>query len=84
MTTTDTLVEHDPLVDNLTTEDPENAAHVVVPKEAVTRAYIEGVAVRALCGYEFVPSMDPNNKSICSKCKEILDEIKAARERGEI
>lgn len=59
--------------------DHERFAHIVVPKSAVTEAYITGEAVTALCGKRWVPTRDPGRYPICPTCKEILDAARAAR-----
>lgn len=64
--------------------DRDRFAHIVVPASAVTEAYITGEAVTALCGKTWVPNRDPQKFPLCPSCKEILDEIKARRARGEI
>lgn len=50
--------------------DHDRFAHYV-PKSELTRAYVEGVAVRALCGKQWVPSRDPERYPICPTCREI-------------
>jgi len=45
--------------------------HIVIPKDAVTNAYITGEPVTALCGYTWVPSRDPSKYPVCEQCKEI-------------
>lgn len=37
----------------------------------VMAARIEGLTIRALCGYEWVPSRDPKEHPVCSKCLAI-------------
>lgn len=58
--------------------DHEKFAHVVVPRSAVTEAYITGSAVTALCGKRWVPTRDPKNYPVCPTCKELLEAARAA------
>jgi hypothetical protein len=44
-------------------------------KTSVTRGYILGTPVVALCGKLFIPSRDPEKLTICVECKEILDSL---------
>jgi len=39
-------------------------------KEDVTRAYVTGEAIVALCGKKWVPTRDPKGYPICPTCKE--------------
>jgi len=45
----------------------------------VSRAYVTGEAITALCGVVFVPTRDPNRYPVCPPCKAVLDQIKAGR-----
>lgn len=82
---TDTLVREDTAVINLTEDttdqDPNHCAHIVKtePGESaagkVLEARIYGYQVEALCGHRWIPSKDPKQLNICSKCKEIYDLI---------
>ncbi len=67
-------------IDERTTDDGdhEKLAHIVLPKSAVTEAYITGTPVTALCGKSWVPTRDPGLYPVCETCKEILN---AARGR---
>ncbi len=42
-----------------------------VRKSDSTRAYVEGTAIRALCGKVWVPSRDPKRYPVCPTCEEI-------------
>ena len=77
---TKTDVDVDTRIDELTTDegDHEKLAHIVLPKSAVTEAYIAGTPVTALCGKSWVPTRDPGRYPVCETCKEILN---AARGR---
>lgn len=46
----------------------------------ITLAYIEGVAIRALCGHEFTPSRDPEQFDVCSSCADALALLRRLRE----
>ena len=39
-------------------------------KDDVTRAYITGEAITALCGKKWVPTRDPSRYPICPTCIE--------------
>jgi hypothetical protein len=49
--------------------DHDRFAHYA-RKEDVTRAYITGEAITALCGKKWVPSRDPTRYPVCPTCKE--------------
>lgn len=71
----DRTVRTDPVLDRPSGDgDHDRFAHYV-PKSELTRAYVEGVAVRALCGKQWVPSRDPERYPICPTCKEIKASI---------
>lgn len=63
-----------PSLDRTGTDDPDNVAHVVWPdgQARVTEARVMGTPVVALCGYEWVPSLDPIGMAVCSSCAEIM------------
>ncbi len=52
--------------------DHDRFAHYA-RKEDVTRAYITGEAITALCGKKWVPTRDPKGYPICPTCKERKD-----------
>lgn len=65
-----------------TTDDPGDAAHIVMvppgepdqtPQAYVLRATVEGFPVTAVCGYVWVPGKDPRKKPVCSPCKEFYE-----------
>jgi len=58
--------------------DHDRYAHYVRKADA-TRAAVEGVPVRALCGKVWVPSRDPSRYSVCPECKKIREELLARR-----
>lgn len=73
---TDVLTRPD-TEENVENEEGEKRhAHIVYPSSKVTEAYINGTPVTALCGHTWVPSRDPENFPLCSKCKEIFDKIR--------
>lgn len=45
--------------------------HIVEPASEVTRAYIEGTEVTALCGKTWVPTRDPARFPLCRSCAEL-------------
>lgn len=52
--------------------DHDRFAHYV--REAdLTRAYVEGSPVKALCGKVWVPSRDPERYQVCPTCREIKE-----------
>lgn len=72
VTTPDTTV--DPTADD---GDHERFAHIC-RKEDVTRAYITGEAIEALCGKKWVPTRDPDRYPVCPECKKALGRVKSA------
>lgn len=54
-------------------------AHIVKTEPGVTaaaavlEARVNGTPLEALCGHVWVPSRNPANHPLCSKCKEIHD-----------
>lgn len=72
----DTLVMPD--TEETTETDDPIVAHVA-RKEDVTRSYITGEPLEALCGIIFVPHRDPENYPVCQKCQNILKQIQNAR-----
>jgi hypothetical protein len=76
---TKTDVDVDTRIDERTTDDGdhEKLAHIVLPKSAVTEAYITGTPVTALCGKSWVPTRDPGRYPVCETCKEILNDARA-------
>lgn len=49
--------------------DHDRYAHYA-RKDDVTRAYVTGEAIVALCGKKWVPTRDPKSYPICPTCKE--------------
>lgn len=65
--------------------DDEDAVHTHIVRgepggkgaEAlVLEARVMGTPVEALCGFVWVPSRDPSRYPLCSKCEEILKQMK--------
>lgn len=65
--------------------DPGKLAHIVKkkkgwrnrktsPQAMVLEARIAGTPLEALCGYVWVPSQNPENLPVCTKCKAIYDQ----------
>lgn len=79
---TELLERTETTVDLTTGNVPRKYSHVVVPASEVTRAYIEGTPVTALCGYTWVPSEDPEKYDICPRCAEILQSIRNREHEG--
>ena len=59
--------------------DHDRYAHIC-RKEDVTRAYITGEAIEALCGKKWVPTRDPDRYPVCPACKEAIGKIRNAGE----
>lgn len=68
------------VVQTNTTDDPDEAAHIVSvpkgqpdksPQAYVLRARIEGFAIKAWCGHEFIPKQDPVPLPVCEPCLAI-------------
>ena len=68
------------IVERPETADPDepDTAHIG-RKEDVSRAYVTGEAITALCGAVFVPTRDPSRYPVCERCREVLDQIQAGR-----
>jgi len=52
--------------------DHDRFAHYA-RKEDVTRAYITGEAITALCGKKWVPTRDTSRYPVCPTCKELKE-----------
>ena len=67
--------------------DPGSCAHIVHTDRRrnapaiVLQARIEGTALKALCGYVFVPQKDPKSLPVCAECKEIYELMRMMDER---
>jgi hypothetical protein len=59
------------------TDEPE-VAHIG-RRDDVTRAYITGEPIKALCGIVFVPTRDPSQYPPCQACEAVLQQIRAGR-----
>lgn len=55
--------------------DHERFAHVVIPKSAVTEAYITGAPVQAICGKIWTPTKDPQRYPVCPECKDRMKDF---------
>lgn len=54
-------------------DDPRTAQAIIL------EAMVEGTPVTALCSYTWVPSRNPENHPLCSKCAEIFEFAKDFR-----
>jgi hypothetical protein len=52
--------------------DHDRFAHYA-KKADITRAYITGEAIVALCGKKWVPTRDPSRYPVCPTCKELKE-----------
>lgn len=61
---------------------PEEARHVshYAAGAVITLAYVEGVAIKALCGHEFTPSRDPDHFEVCTSCADALALLRRVRD----
>jgi hypothetical protein len=68
------------IVERPETTDPDepDTAHIG-RKDDVSRAYVTGEAITALCVAVFVPTRDPSRYPVCKRCQEVLDQIRAGR-----
>jgi hypothetical protein len=64
-------VELEPPVVDLEPGDSERFSHYA-KKGDITRAYIEGTSVIALCGKVWVPNRDPSRFPLCPECKRLF------------
>jgi hypothetical protein len=80
---TSTDVDLDQRTDPTTDDSDEEGrlAHIGRSDE-VTRAYVTGEMITALCGKRFVPTRDPSRYPTCPRCSAILAQIKAGRGGG--
>jgi hypothetical protein len=67
-----TAVQSRPRPDDTDTEAPR-VAHIVEGKDKVTRAYVTGEPVIALCGKKWVPSRNPDGLPVCKACVAELE-----------
>ena len=76
LTTEVDAVTFEETVTNPVTDDGghDRFAHYVRKSDA-TRATVEGVPVRALCGKVWVPSRDPSKYPVCPECAKIRDRL---------
>lgn len=68
------IQEQTSLETDLDEEGNEKLAHYA-ESGAVTRAYVLGTPVHALCGKVFVPSRDPEKLRKCPICIEIMEAL---------
>jgi hypothetical protein len=81
---TDILIRPDVQDPVLETDDPIHA-HIVGPlygdngekipgRARMLEAMVSGTPVEALCGYLWVPSHNPDNYPLCSRCEALVGE----------
>jgi hypothetical protein len=75
---TDARTTIEPSTTDGDTDDEGRLAHIG-RAEDVTRAYITGEAITALCGKRFVPTRDPDRYPVCQRCKAILEGLSVGR-----
>ena len=90
----DPIVTPDEIVQTVTSDEPELAAHIVLvppheddksPQGYVLRARIEGFPITALCGHTFVPVKNPEPLPVCSGCLETFEnDPNGFNDRGEL
>lgn len=54
--------------------DHDRFAHYA-DRNDVTRAYVTGEEIRALCGKVWVPSRDPKRYKVCPVCDQIMTSL---------
>jgi hypothetical protein len=72
----DTRLAPDPTTSD--TDDEGRLAHIGRAAE-VSRAYVTGEAITALCGKRFVPTRDPDRYPTCPRCSAVLAQIRSGR-----
>lgn len=80
MSEIDTITERP--TENVEEGDHERCAHIVVPKSAVTEAYITGTPVRAICGKLWTPNRDPEQFPVCQGCIDVYETSTGKRWEG--
>jgi hypothetical protein len=64
--------ELEPPAVDLEQGDNERFSHYA-RKDDITRAYIEGTPIVALCGKVWVPNRDPSKFPLCPECKRLFE-----------
>lgn len=54
--------------------DHDKFAHYA-EKNAITRAFVTGKPIIAMCGKVWIPTRAPDGFPTCSKCKEMYDQL---------
>lgn len=72
-----------PETDERTTTESGKVAHIV-DRSKVTAAYIEGTPLVALCGHVWVPSRDPKNYPLCSRCIAVREQARPDQDPRDI
>lgn len=71
MTTVETITPTE-VDERSTTDDGDGNRYAHYCRKAdITRAYVTGEAIVALCGKRWVPSRDPSRYPICPECKAL-------------
>jgi hypothetical protein len=61
-----------------TEEDEPEVAHIG-RREDITRAYVTGEPITALCGAVFVPTRDPSRYPVCEACEQMMARLRSGR-----
>jgi len=71
-----TIAPTEETVTNPVTDDGDHDRYAhYVRKADATRAAVEGVPVRALCGKVWIPNRDPAKYPVCPECNKIRDRL---------
>jgi len=77
----DPITTTDEMVKTETSDEPEEASHIVLvppteddtsPQGYVLRARVEGFPITAICGYAFIPIKNPEPLPVCSGCLDVF------------
>lgn len=67
-----------PVLDDIGTDNDEpNLAHIIMKRDYFA-GFVEGQKIKALCGYEWVPTRDPDRYPVCTACIAAKDQQQAA------
>ncbi len=56
--------------------DADKFAHYA-KKADIAQAYVEGIAITALCGKHWVPTRDPEKFPLCPECDWVMENVVA-------
>lgn len=65
---------HDAIEDMVGQDDSDGLAHYA-RKGEITRSYVMGIPVIALCGKRWLPSRLPDKLPICQTCSDIYNSL---------